>query len=106
MRGDLEPVRGNLRVCKFVRELTNIQIRTVTAEQNCVPSAFAQRTCYNSTKEGSKQAKQRKGRKEGRKAGENQKWREKEGRKEIKGESEREGTATEREGESARFNTP
>ena len=32
-RGDLEPVRGNVHVCKLVRELTNIQIRTVTAER-------------------------------------------------------------------------
>ena len=31
-RGDLEPARGNVHVCKLVRELTNIQIRTVTAE--------------------------------------------------------------------------
>ena len=31
-RGDLEPVRGNLHVCKFLRDLTIIQIRTVTAE--------------------------------------------------------------------------
>ena len=33
-RGDLEPARGNLHVCKFLRDLTNIQIRTVTAEQD------------------------------------------------------------------------
>ena len=33
-RGDLEPARGNVHVCKLVRELTNIQIRTVTAESN------------------------------------------------------------------------
>ena len=32
-RGDLERARGNLHVCKFLRELTNIQIRTLTAEQ-------------------------------------------------------------------------
>ena len=32
-RGDLEPARGNLHVCKFLRDLTNIQICTVTAEQ-------------------------------------------------------------------------
>ena len=31
-RGDLEPERGNLHVCKFLRDLTIIQIRTVTAE--------------------------------------------------------------------------
>ena len=32
-RGDLEPARGNLHACKFLRDLTNIQIRTVTAER-------------------------------------------------------------------------
>ena len=32
MRGDLKPARGNLHVCKFLRDLTIIQIRTVTAE--------------------------------------------------------------------------
>ena len=32
-RGDLEPARGNVHVCKLVRELTNIQICTVTAER-------------------------------------------------------------------------
>ena len=32
-RGDLEQARGNVHVCKLVRELTNIQIRTVTAER-------------------------------------------------------------------------
>ena len=53
-RGDLEPARGNLHVCKFLRDLTNIQIRTVTAERgNFVLSAFARRTWYNS-KEGRK----------------------------------------------------
>ena len=31
-REDLEPERGNLHVCKFLRDLTIIQIRTVTAE--------------------------------------------------------------------------
>ena len=93
-RGDLEPARGNLHVCKFLRDLTNIQIRTVTAEGvGFVLSAFARQTCYNSKKEG-------------RKEGENQKEREKDGRKENKGESEREGAANEREGESARLNMP
>ena len=33
-RGDLEPARGNLHICKFSRDLTNIQIRTVTAERS------------------------------------------------------------------------
>ncbi len=46
-RGDLEPARGNLHVCKFLRDLTNIQIRTVTAERaRFVLSAFARRMCY------------------------------------------------------------
>ena len=54
-RGDLEPARGNLHVCKFLRDLSNIQIRTVTAERvGFVLSAFARRTCYNSKKEGRK----------------------------------------------------
>ena len=35
-RGDLESARGNLHVCKFLRELSNIQIRTVTAERKIV----------------------------------------------------------------------
>ena len=40
-RGDLEPARGNVHVCKLVRELTNIQIRTVTAERTSILSAVA-----------------------------------------------------------------
>ncbi len=32
-RRDLEPARSNVHVCKLVRELTKIQIRTVTAEK-------------------------------------------------------------------------
>ena len=32
-RGDLEPARGNLHACKFLQDLKNIQIRTVTAER-------------------------------------------------------------------------
>ena len=31
-RGDLKPARGNLHACKFLRDLMNIQIRTVMAE--------------------------------------------------------------------------
>ena len=93
-RGDLKPVRGNLYICKFLRDLTNIQIPTVTAERvDFVFECVARRTCYNPKKEG-------------RKEGENRKEREKDGRKENEGESEREGTANEREGESARLNTP
>ena len=46
-RGDLEPARCNLHVCKFLRDLTIIQIRTVMAEwADFVLSAFARRTCY------------------------------------------------------------
>ena len=106
-RGDLEPARGNLHVCKFLRDLTNIQIRTVTAERG----GFVLSTLPDEHV-----TTQR--RKEGRKEGENRKEREKDGRKEneveSKGEgtanekdkeSEREGTANEREGESARLNT-
>ena len=85
-RVDLEPARGNLHVCKFLRDLTIIQIRTVTECADLVLSAFARRTCYISRKEG---------RKEGKKEGENLKEREKEGKK----ENEREGTANVREGE-------
>ena len=40
-RGDLEPARGNVHVCKLVRELTNIQIHTVTAESETILSAVA-----------------------------------------------------------------
>ena len=70
-RGDLEPARGNLHVCKFVRDLTIIQIRTVTAEWAIfVLSAFARRTCYIARKEGRKE-------------------KEKEGRREPEGERER-----------------
>ena len=32
-RGDLEPVRGNLHICKFLGDFTYIQIRMVTAER-------------------------------------------------------------------------
>ena len=88
-RGNLEPARGNLHVCKLLRDLTIIQIRTVTAEWVIffVLSAFARRTCYIARKE--KEGK-KEGRKEGRKEGEDLKERERK----------KEGTATEREGES------
>ena len=84
-RGDLEPARGNVHVCKLVRELTNIQIRTVTAERRSILSAVAWRTRYNSTNE-----RTNVGRKEGRRTRE--KAREKE--------------QLPREGESAQLNTP
>ena len=67
-RGDLEPARGNLHVCKFLRELTNIQIRTVTAERKLCSECICPTNVLQL--------------KEGRKEGENQKEREKEGRKE------------------------
>ena len=64
-RGDLEPARGNLHVCKFLRELTNIQIRTVTAERKLCSECICP-TNVLQLKEGRKQAS--KGRKEGRQA--------------------------------------
>ena len=67
-RGDLQPARGNLHVCKFLRELTNIQIRTVTAERKLCSECICPTNVLQP--------------KEGRKEGENQKEREKEGRKE------------------------
>ena len=94
-RGDLEPVRGNLHVCKFLRDLMNIQIRTVTAKWGILFWVHLPDERVTTQR-----------RKEGRKEGENKKEREKEGRKENEGESEREGTANEREGESTRLNTP
>ena len=72
--GDLEPVRGNLHVCKFLRDLTIIQIHTVTAEWAIfVLSAFARRTCYIARKE-----KEKEGRKEGRREPEGERERRKE----------------------------
>ena len=85
-RGDLEPARGNLHVCKFLRDLTNIQIRTVTAERANLFWVHLPNERVTT---------------EGRKEGENRKEREKDGRKENEGESEREGTANEREREKA-----
>ena len=87
-RGNLEPARGNLHVCKLLRDLTIIQIRTVTAEcvifcSECIcPTNVLHR-------------KEREGRKEGRKEGEDLKERERK----------KEGTATEREEESVTLTT-
>ena len=81
-KGDLEPARGNLHVCKFLRDLTNIQIRTVTAERANLFWVHLPDERVTT---------------EGRKEGENRKEREKDGRKENEGESEREGTANESE---------
>ena len=74
-RGDLESARGNLHVCKFLRELTNIQIRMVTAERGLCSECICPMNVLQ-LNEGRKEAS--KGRKEG-KEGENQKEREKEG---------------------------
>ena len=76
MRGDLEPARGNLHVCKFLRDLTIIQIRTVTAEWAVL--FWVHLPDERDSSQGRK-----------------------EGRKENEGESEREGIATEREKEKA-----
>ena len=87
-RGDLEPARGNVHVCKLVRELTNIQIRTVTAERendskcSCLTNALQLNERTNE--------RRKEGRKEGRRTRE--KAREKE--------------QLPREGESAQLNTP
>ena len=91
-RGDLEPARGNLHVCKFLRDLTNIQIRTVTAERGgFVLSALPdERVTTQKKKEGRKER-----RKEGRKE------RRKEGRKTRTGRRERK-TAGRRTREKAR----
>ena len=109
-RGDLEPARGNLHVCKFLRDLRNIQIRTVTAERGgFVLSALPdERVTTQGKKEGRKE-----GRKKGRREPEGERERRQEGESEREGtaneregESKREGTANEREGESAQLNTP
>ena len=74
-RGDLEPARGNVHLCKLVRERTNIQIRTVTAERHdcskCICPTNALQL-YEVRKEGRKEGRrepegEREGRKEGRK---------------------------------------
>ena len=73
-RGDLEPARGNVHVCKLVRELTNIQRRTVTAERDecskCIcPTNGLQ--LYEVRKEGRKEGRREpEGEREGEKEGE------------------------------------
>ena len=74
-RGDLEPATGNLHVCKFLRELTNIQIRTVTAERKLCSECICPTNVWQ-LNEGST------GRKEGRKAGRREPEGERERRKE------------------------
>ena len=73
-RGDLEPARGNVHVCKLVRALTNIQIRTVTAERHecskCISPTNALQL-YEVSKEGRKEGRREpEGEREGRKEGE------------------------------------
>ena len=63
-RGDLEPARGNVHVCELVRELTNIQIRTVTAERQ----NDSQCSCLTNALQLNERTNER--RKEGRKEGE------------------------------------
>ena len=97
-RGDLEPARGTVHVCKLVRELTKIQIRTVTAEREECSKYICPTNALQLN--------------EGRKPGENQKERENEGRKEgrkVGGRTREKARGKEqlpREGESARLNTP
>ncbi len=97
-RGDLDPARGNVHVCKLVRELTNIQIRTVTAERQKCSKCICPTNALQ--------------RKEGRKAGRREPEGEREGRKEGRKdgrrtrEKAREKEHLPREGESARLNTP
>ena len=87
-RRDLEPASGNLHVCKFLRELTNIQIRTVTAEQKLCSECICP-TNVLQLNEGRKEGRQartrrrerrKEGRKEGRKARTRRRERKKEGR--------------------------
>ena len=66
--GRFEPARGNLHVCKLVRELSNIQIRTVTAEQQLCSECICPTNVLQLN--------------EGRQAGEIQKEREREREKE------------------------
>ena len=68
-RGDLEPARGNVHVCKLVRELTNIQRRTETAERDecskCICPTNALQL-YEVRKEGRREPEgEREGEKEG-----------------------------------------
>ena len=83
-RGNLEPARGNLHVCKLLRDLTIIQIRTVTAECMIFCSECICPTNVLHRKE-----------REGRKEGEDLKERERK----------KEGTATKREEESVTLTT-
>ena len=103
-RGDLEPARGNLHVCKFLRELTNIQIRTVTAERGLCSECICP-TNVLQLNEGRKEGR-RERRKEGRQARTKRRERKKEGRRTREKAREKEQLTREREGESARLNTP
>ena len=101
-RGDLKPERGNLHVCKFLREFTNIQIRTVTAEQKLCSECICPTNVLQlneGRKEGRQARTRRERKKEGRKEGENQKERErkKEGRRTREKAREKEQLPRERE---------
>ena len=53
--GDLEPARGNLHVCKFLRDLTNIKYARWRLERVILSECVDWRTrCYNLEKEGRK----------------------------------------------------
>ena len=93
-RGYLEPARGNVHVCKLVRELTNIQIRTVTAEREECSKCICPTNALQLYE----------GRKEGRKERTRRRERRREGRRTR--EKAREKEQLLREGESARLNTP
>ena len=75
-RGDLEPARGNLHVCKFLRDLTNIQIRMVTAEWGlcseciCPTNVLQLNEGRKEASKGRKEGRREPGEKEGRKEGE------------------------------------
>ena len=90
-RGDLEPARGNLHVCKFLRELTNIQICTVTAERKLCSECICP-TNVLQLNEGRKEASKQ--RKEGRREPEGERERRKEG--ELRRKRERRNSYRER----------
>ena len=69
-RGDLEPVRGNVHVCKLVRELTNIQIRTVTAEREQCSKCICPTNTLQLNERRKEGRREPEGEREGRKEGE------------------------------------
>ena len=69
-RRDLEPARGNVHICKLVRELTNIQIRMVTAEREQCSKCICPTNALQ-LNEGRKEGRREpEGEREGRKEGE------------------------------------